>query len=274
MSSRPAISVVIRSKDEEAGIGRTLALLADQDADADLEVIVVDSGSTDRTVAVAQEHGATVLSIPGPSFTYGGALNDGCAASSGDILVALSAHAYPTDRGWLRRMVGAFDDPSVACASGQSHGVDGGPLTSTVLQDADLARSRPDWGYSNAAGGFRADLWQQRGFRSDMPASEDKEWALHWLDRGHRVAISPGLVVEHDHSKDRPSEQFDRARRDVIGVAMAFGRPSKYTLRDLAAEWWNESDSYRSAARARLSHRRAARLAGTYVGHRDPRTTR
>jgi rhamnosyltransferase len=270
MSARPEVSVVIRSKDEERGIGRTLDLIASQEVSAEVEVIVVDSGSTDRTVAIARDRGASVLEIPAASFTYGGALNDGCAAAAGEVLVALSAHAYPTDPSWLRNMLGAFEDPSVACASGMTHDQHGDPLGSTVLQDAALARMHPDWGYSNAAGGFRADLWRQRGFRTDMPASEDKEWALHWLDRGHRVALGPDLVVEHDHSKDRIREQFDRARRDVIGVSMAFGPPPPYPLRDVLRDWWRERDSYRSAARARLSHRRAARLAGTYMGHRRP----
>ena len=273
MTAPTTVSVVVRAKNEQEGIGRTLELVASQQVEAEVEVIVVDSGSTDRTVEIARRHGARILEIPASSFTYGGALNDGCAAAAGEILVALSAHAYPTDPTWLAAMLEAFEDPAVACASGLSHGPDGTPLRSPVVQDAERARRHPEWGYSNAAGGFRAELWRQRGFRTDMPASEDKEWALHWLDRGHRVVLDPALEVDHDHSKDGMRDQYDRARRDVIGVAMAFGGPPPYPLRQLLRDWWAGWDGYDSALRARLSHRRAARLAGTYMGHRCPIST-
>ena len=39
------------------------------------------------------------------------------------------------------------------------------------------AAGYPRWGYSNAAGAFRAELWRERHFREDLPGAEDKEWA-------------------------------------------------------------------------------------------------
>jgi hypothetical protein len=36
----------------------------------------------------------------------------------------------------------------------------------------------------------------------------------------------------------------------------------------MVREWWTDQDSYRSMSRARLSHRRAARLLGRYAGVR------
>src|SRR5919108_616760 len=49
-------SVIVRARDEAASIGRTLSLLARQTLVP--EVIVVDSGSRDDTVAIARDHGA------------------------------------------------------------------------------------------------------------------------------------------------------------------------------------------------------------------------
>src|ERR671915_395854 len=58
----PALSVVVPTLDEERSIG---ALLTDLRAlDVPYEVIVVDGGSSDRTVAVAERHGARVLRAP------------------------------------------------------------------------------------------------------------------------------------------------------------------------------------------------------------------
>ncbi|MDX6636633.1 MAG: colanic acid/amylovoran biosynthesis glycosyltransferase [Solirubrobacterales bacterium] len=265
----PDISVVVRSRDEAHGIGRTLELIAEQEYDGAVEAIVVDSGSTDDTVAIARSHGARVIEIPAESFTYGGSLNTGCQAASGELLVALSAHAYPRERDWLARAAAHFADARVACASGQPRGPDGSPLSTPIIQDAGLARRRPRWGYSNAAGMFRADLFSRRAFRADMPATEDKAWVLHWLDQGYVCVLDPGLVVDHDHSKDPLREQFRRARREVIGEALMLGAAEPLPASTVAARWWRDQETYRNSARSRLSHRRAARLLGEFAGARS-----
>ena len=262
----PAVSIVIRARDEAPSIGETLRRLRAQTV-TDAELIVVDSGSRDDTVAIARAAGARVVSIPAAAFTFGGALNTGCALASAPVAVALSAHAFPPDDGWLERLLEPFADPSVACASGDDHGPDGRPLDGRVRQDLALAQRHPDRGYSNAAGAFRTDLWRERPFREDMPGTEDKEWAWWWLRRGFVHVVGSDLVVEHDHSKDPVRDLYVRGRREWTGHAM-YLELAPYTLGLLAREWWSERGTYRSALRARLSHRRAARLLGAYAGRR------
>ncbi|MEA2411967.1 MAG: hypothetical protein QOC77_2528, partial [Thermoleophilaceae bacterium] len=161
MSAAPLASVVIRAKDEAASIGRLLDILRAQTIADRLELIVVDSGSADATIAIARERGVEPIEIPAASFTFGGSLNTGCEAASAPILVALSAHAFPCDDGWAARMVAAFDDERVAAACGEDRGPDGAPLAEPMLQNAEHARRYPFWGYSNAMGGFRAELWRR-----------------------------------------------------------------------------------------------------------------
>jgi rhamnosyltransferase len=262
------VTVIVRAKDEAPAIGRTLDLLAGQRLDGwEQEVLVVDSGSTDGTSDLARERGARVIEIPAATFTFGGSLNTGCAAASGELLVALSAHAFPRDEGWLARMVAALDDPQVACANGQDYDVDGGEMRAPRTQDRALAERNPYWGYSNAAGIFRAELWREHHFREDMPGTEDKEWAWHWLQRGRVVRIDPALNVEHSHAKDPLPEIYERSRREWRGYAMFLDLP-RYGVGALLREWWTDKASWRSHARARLSHRRAARLLGKYAGLR------
>ena len=264
------VSVIVRAKDEAASIGRVLDLLGAQRLDSGaVEVIVVDSGSSDGTADIAREHGARVIEIPAATFTFGGALNTGCAAAGGEILVALSAHAFPRDDAWLARMAATFDDERVACASGELYAPGGGPLTERIVQDADTARRHPFWGYTNAAGGFRAELWRRHPFRADLPGTEDKEWAHHWTQLGYVCVIDPRLTVDHDHSDDPLRAQFVRARREWQGYATYLGLPAR-GLADVAREWWTDQASYRSPLRARLSHQRLARLAGMYAGLRRP----
>jgi rhamnosyltransferase len=269
--SRPAASVIIRAKDEARSIGRVIEQIHSQELDdGAVEVIVVDSGSTDGTGEIARELGAAVIDIPAESFTFGGSLNTGCEAATAPLLVALSAHAFPPDAGWLARMLAAFEDPLVACAYGCPNAPDGSMLEGPVVQDEALARRFPYWGYGNPAGGFRSELWRERPFRADMPGTEDKEWAWHWLRRGMRAVIDPALAVEHDHSKDSAPEIYRRFRREWQGYGMYLDLPP-YSFSDVLREWWTQKDTYSSMARARLSHRRAARLAGTWVGRRTAR---
>lgn len=267
--SAPVASVVIRAKDEAASIGRVISLVHEQELSGggEVEVIVVDSGSSDGTPDIARDLGAKLIEIPAASFTFGGSLNTGAAEARAPVTVALSAHAFPPDSGWIARMLACFEDPLVACAYGCPNAPGGGDLCERVVQDAEHARRFPYWGYGNSAGAFRTELWRERGFRADMPGTEDKEWAWYWMERGKRVVIDPALTVDHDHSKDPVLDVYRRFRREWEGFGMYLELPP-YPARDALREWWAERDTYRSAARARLSHRRAARLLGEWVGRR------
>jgi glycosyltransferase involved in cell wall biosynthesis len=274
----PRLSVIVRARDEAAGIGRCLQLIGAQRLPGGLETIVVEGGSRDGTAAIAAANGATVVAIDPDAFTFGGALNLGAERARGEILVALSAHAFPRDDGWLARLAAAFDDPRVACASGERFRPDGTPLTAAVEYDAALAARHPTWGYSNAAGAFRAALWRERPFRTDLPACEDREWCRHFLADGYVCVLDPALLVDHDHTHDPVAQIFARARREAAGFA-AFLPPEALAavgasdLRALALAWYSDTRFYDSAWRGRLSHRRAARLLGSYTGLRDERTT-
>jgi rhamnosyltransferase len=266
------VSVIIRVRDERANLERCLGLLAGQAGVGEVQLIVVDSGSADGSAQAARAAGAQVMQLaasPATDFSYGGALNLGCAQARHDIIVSLSAHAFPRHEGWLAGLAHALaGDPRVACACGDAFGPDGAALRAAVVQDAALARRRPEWGYSNAAGAFRAELWRRRPFRADLPGCEDKEWALHWLADGHTCVVDPALAVDHDHTHDSLRAIYSRARREARAYAMFLGEaaPGAPSAAALAHEWWSDTRWYDSSTRARLSHRRTARLLGAYRG--------
>jgi len=256
---------VIRARDEAAAIGRTLSILNAQTVTH--EVIVVDSGSTDETVAIARSHGADVVELAPQRFSYGRALNLGAAQASGDVVVALSAHAFPRSADWLARLLAHFGDERVACVYGEPLDERHRPLGGPVRQDAAMLARNPFWGYSNSAGGFRAALWRERPFREDLPGTEDREWARWALSRGHVCVLDPALAVDHDHSRENVRAAFARYEREARGFAM-FLDLSPYGARDAVREWWSDQGGHRSRLRARLDPRRIARLAGKWHGRR------
>jgi rhamnosyltransferase len=264
------VSVVVRVRDEAVSLGRCLALIRAQAVDGlpPVQLIVVDNDSQDGSVEVAREHGALVVPISASEFSFGRALNRGVAVATGEIVVALSAHAFPQDGEWLGGIVEAFSDPAIACACGERFTPDGSLLTDSFLYAATAAARWPAWGYSNAAGAFRAELWRARQFREDLPACEDREWGRYWALQGRPTLLDPALRVGHDHTHDPVREIYRRARRESAGFAVFLGAdaPGPATMRELIGAWWSDTRFYRNRWRARASHRRAAQLLGTLAG--------
>lgn len=92
-------SIIIPAKNEEAHIGRCLDSISNVDWDpSQYEVIVVDNGSTDGTVAIARNKGVRVYVEP--DLTISGLRNRGAFSATGDILAFLDADCA-VDRDWL-----------------------------------------------------------------------------------------------------------------------------------------------------------------------------
>jgi 4,4'-diaponeurosporenoate glycosyltransferase len=92
-SRRPAVSVIVPARDEEASIPALLASLRSQTA-SPLEVLVVDDGSSDETARLAADAGATVVHAPPLPHGWAGkpwACHLGSLVARGEVLVFLDA---------------------------------------------------------------------------------------------------------------------------------------------------------------------------------------
>src|SRR3989339_1560295 len=87
---RPQVSVVIPARNEEEAIGPLLDSIRAVAGAGAWEIIVVDDGSTDRTAAIAERHGARVIRHPENQGNGASVRRGGCAAG-GDVLVFLDA---------------------------------------------------------------------------------------------------------------------------------------------------------------------------------------
>ena len=92
-------SVIVRCKDKASTIERTFLALREQTVP--VEVVVVDSGSTDGTLEIAERYADRLLRIRPEEFSYGHALNLGAAAASGEVHFALSAHGTGLSPTWI-----------------------------------------------------------------------------------------------------------------------------------------------------------------------------
>ncbi|HEX2559421.1 glycosyltransferase, partial [Phenylobacterium sp.] len=76
-----------------------------------VEIVVVDSGSTDGTDTMAEEFGATVVRIPNSEFSHSHARNLGADAATGDLFLFMVQDAYPVGDWWLHSLAKALVHP-------------------------------------------------------------------------------------------------------------------------------------------------------------------
>jgi rhamnosyltransferase len=260
----PRASVIVRAKNEARGIERTFKALRRQTVP--VEIVVVDSGSTDGTVDIANRWCDRLVEIPAESFTYGYSLNRGAEVAAAPFHFSLSAHCAPEGDDWIERSLRHYRRADVAATNGIQTFPDGRTVEYVFFQDADHVRAHLLWGFSNHASSWRADLWREHPFAAELTSSEDREWAMWVTEQGWVIAYDPALWVDLSHQWDGGALfQYKRKRLETRGLA-EFAPLPPYRARDAVAEWWHRPDERHSALFHRLNYRRAAGILGKYQG--------
>jgi len=275
--SHRSVSVVVPVKDGARYLAELLdAVLAQAEDAASLEVLVIDSGSADESVAIASARGARVLEVAPASFGHGRTRNLGAESTAGEVICFLTQDATPVP-GWLAALLRGFDlagdvgavygphfpradtSPMIARELGAffatHEGPDGGPA---VQREGDQAF------LSNVNAAYRRDCWEALRF-ADVGYSEDQAFARAMLAAGWAKAYVPEAAVLHAH--DYPPVQFMRRYFDeyrglheAFGHVEAFGARSTYRdVRALVAAdraWMREQgiDGRRWAGRSVVHH--------------------
>lgn len=193
-------SIVIPVKDDADHLARCLAALADQ-TEPPSEVIVVDNGSSDDSVAVASRHGVVVITEPTPGIPA--AASAGYDAAGGDLILRLDADSIPP-ADWVARVAARFDDSTVDALTGPGRlrGLSGRRqrLFQALYMDAyfrmmGAALAHPPLFGSNLA--MRRSAWQQVAavvHRRDAEMHDDIDLSIH-LGLEHRIVLDRSIVV-------------------------------------------------------------------------------
>ena len=208
----------MRCFNEEAHIGRLLIGATSQTHPPD-EIIVVDSGSTDHTVAIAEQFDVTVMHVAPELFSFGHALNVGIEASASEVAVIASAHVYPIYDTWIEQLVAPFADPRVALTYGRQETPPGGRFSEQRLLaqwfPAQSARRQRHPFCNNANAAILRSAWEQRPYDEQLTGLEDLDWAKYAIDTGHSVAYVAEAPVVHVHDESF-TQVFNRYRREAI----------------------------------------------------------
>jgi glycosyltransferase involved in cell wall biosynthesis len=269
-----SLSVVVPVRDGEAHLEELLAALAGQ---GPLEVLVIDSGSRDRSVAIARAAGVEVLEIEPAEFGHGRTRNLGAQRTSGDLIAFLTQDATPRP-GWADAYREAFAlEERVGAAYGPHlPRPDTSPMIArelteffaTFAPDGRPAIQRagdPEY-LSNVNACYRRACWEEIRF-PDVPYAEDQAFGRAMLAAGWLKVFHPGAAVLHAH--DYPPLEFMRryfdeyrGLRETIGHVEGFGARS--TWRTVRAQVGGDRRWMRERG---FDARRMARWTGRSVVH-------
>lgn len=235
--SRPTVSVVLPARNAAQTLPAALQALAAQDRAPD-EVIVVDDGSSDATVAIAEASPVVTAVLRQAPAGPGAARNRGAAAARGDLLAFTDADCVP-EPGWLAAAEAAMAGHDLLQGAVRPpEGAVLGPFDRTiwVLQAHGL--------YETANLLVRRDLFERLGgFEPWLMPRDGKElgedvW-LGWRARraGARIGFSGDAVVRHAVFPRGPLEYVAERKRLRYFPAMTRRIPE---LRDtvLTRRWF------------------------------------
>ncbi len=215
-------SLVIRAYNESLHLGRLLEGITHQSV-KDVEIILVDSGSTDSTVSIANAYGATIVHIPPEEFTFARSLNLGIQPASRELIVIASAHVYPVYPNWLESLLFPFEDDQVALVYGKQRGGQESRFSEHQIfqqwfPEADVARQMNSF-CNNANAAIRHSLWARHAYDETLTGLEDIAWAAWAQGQGFAISYSAEAEIIHVH-EETPGAVYNRYRRE----AMAFKR--------------------------------------------------
>jgi rhamnosyltransferase len=212
------------------------------------EVVVVDSESTDTTVVIVKKHrDIRLIEIRSQEFSYGRSLNVGFEAASGEIIVSLSAHAFPADDHWLCNLVSRFVDPGVAGVYGRQlpHAEAWPPIKRDYRQffgDSVRIQTDPenirDHYFSNAASAIRKECWRTYQFDERLSYCEDWDWARAMLKCGFKIVYEPAATVYHSHNES-VLDVYRRCMKEATARISLYGSSElrKFTWQNWLKIW-------------------------------------
>ncbi len=225
MSIRPSVSIIIRSFNEEAQLGALLEGIELQKTEGPVEVILVDSGSTDGTLDVAEAFSVKIIHIAPEEFSFGRSLNFGLTAAQSDLCVIVSAHCYPVDQDWLSEMLAPFADPQTALVYGrQCAGKTTKYSEEQIFRSWFPRESVDDYQVAfcnNANAAIRRSVWIDHPFDESLPGLEDLDWARRVRGEGHRIGYRATAAVYHVHDENR-SQIYHRYFREALAYRQIY----------------------------------------------------
>lgn len=202
-SKNPLVSFVMRTNNEEKLIGKVLKSLFHQTYQ-DFEVIIVDSGSTDKTLVIAKKFPILLIEVKPKEYNPSYSLNLGITKAKGKYIGIISGHSLPISKAWLKDGLANFKkNRQAAAVTGHYTENPIGYRSQTLGRLLFKFERRPKEEFcpwmTNTNSLIKKDCWQEYPFDEKLFGCEDYDWACEMITRGYNIIKDPKFSVFHSH---------------------------------------------------------------------------
>jgi GT2 family glycosyltransferase len=259
------VTVAIPVRDGERYLPEVLAAVGRQQLERPIELLVVDSGSRDRSVEIARAAGARVVEIPASAFSHGGTRNLMMDLAQGDHVAFLTQDASPLGAHWLATLLEGFSlAPDVALVFGPyvaradashvfkrefrdffgSFAPDGRPVVQRLDREAGAReryerRPSPLTFFTDANGCVARWAWEKVRYR-EIGYAEDQLLAAEMVEAGFAKVYQPQAAVLHSHAYG-PGTLFRRCFDEWRGLREVYGHVESAAPKRIARKILDET---------------------------------
>jgi len=242
---QPIVSVIIPTKNGEKTIEHCLSALTSQTIADQTEIIIIDSGSTDKTLEIARRFPVRIHKIPPQEFSHSGTRNLGVKLARGQFVAMTVQDAYAATDDCLERAIKHFDNPGVMAVAGrqlvpvskdtnplQWHRPVSNPSVKYVnFSKRQFARLNSEdlWKIArldDVCAVYRKSALEQLPF-PDVEFGEDILWAIEALRRGWTIVFDEFVTVYHYHHYTDRSRFVNRKLLENRLEQSITGKPAK-----------------------------------------------
>jgi len=222
-----SVSVIIPTYNAGDTFEELLSLLKNQKGIDYIQLVVVDSGSSDNTVAICKKHNVTLIEIPNSEFSHSGARNMGAEHATGDILLFMTQDARPESDGWMLNLIQDILTKDIAavscsekcpentelfyCAAAANHAKYLGIYNSERYCSYEASYSaeelRKNGSLNDVTTAVRKDIFLRYKYRYDF--AEDLDLGVRLVKDGFKLKLTGKTRTVHGHNR-APGYYFKR----------------------------------------------------------------
>lgn len=253
------ISIVVPCYNGQQYLSAVLASIYHQRTALRYEVIIIDSGSTDRTIEIASNYPVRLYKIAKSDFGHGKTRNFGARVARGHYIIFLTQDATPANECWLENLVMPLvEDSRIAgvysrqiprpdCNPCEWRDIDRGAAPVSVVKrvnfDDDLQKHNYDKhmrmiiAFSNVSSCIRKEVLDLLPFSEAIVMVEDQEWSKRAIEAGWTVRYESSSAVYHSHnhsSRALYQRHFDYgvSYKEFLHFESSFGKVLVYAIYD------------------------------------------